>query len=269
MPPLPESPKAPKELTELQNWFSEAVVAQNKSSASFEPDRFINKSARLKADERLDIYMGDYWPRVLESLAEDFPILYSLWGEGTFDTYMKDYLKQFPSTSFTLFHLGKNLPTYLNETYKQDNKELVMDIVSLEWAGMHAYMAQDGDTFDSSKLDTDQASKLSSTSLDFHPSVTLLHMDHPILFLEKGDDFPSKEKQFGIVYREGTSVKEKELNTVQFQLLSSLKSKASLVDTLDLLSKSLNSNDLKILESNVTIWFQEAVQSGWFLHPKF
>ncbi|RAP33567.1 hypothetical protein DID80_07970, partial [Candidatus Marinamargulisbacteria bacterium SCGC AAA071-K20] len=181
MPSLPESPQPPKELVELQTWFAQAVVAQNKSAKSFKPDHYLNSSKRLKAAERLEIYMGDYWPRVLESLAEDFPMLKSFWGDSHFDDFMRDYLKAFPSTSFTLFHLGSQLQKYIDDFYTEKNKNLVLDIVRLEWARMHAYMAKDGLVFDSSKLSPEEARHLSEASLRFHPSVTLLHLEHPLL----------------------------------------------------------------------------------------
>lgn len=264
---MKNTPKPPKELLELQEWFSDAVTSKDKQAEHFDAKKYLSDSDKLTATERLGIYMGDYWPRLIDSLADDFSILKFVWGDKVFRLIIEDYLAQFPSESFTLFHLGKALSSYIAEHYKKDNKELIQNIVDYEWAHMNAYMAANKTIFNPYKLSSDDQQNLSNTILSFHPSVSLLQLNYPLLGYVPGQDIPAQKTQFIIVYRKGSSVCEKNLNAIQYQLLQILSLKKPLSEVLIILSKQLSEDDNKILNESIQYWFQEMVEEEWLLHP--
>jgi hypothetical protein len=62
---------------------------------------FIAPNSRLTAFERLEIYNRQYWFRVLDALAEDFPALRAVVGSRAFEELSIEYLTAHPSRSFS------------------------------------------------------------------------------------------------------------------------------------------------------------------------
>ena len=79
-------------------------------------EQVILRSAAQSSVERLAIYADAYYARLLECLAEEFPILRKTLGEETFEAFAFDYLQCYPSQSYTLGKLGENFARYLAET---------------------------------------------------------------------------------------------------------------------------------------------------------
>jgi len=75
--------------------------------------RLLTPSPTLIPEERLELYHRQYWFRLLDSLAEDFPALRWLLGDEAFWRLIEDYLVAHPPTSFTLRHLGGDLADHI------------------------------------------------------------------------------------------------------------------------------------------------------------
>ena len=69
---------------------------------------FIAPNSRLTPFERLEIYNRQYWYRVLDALAEDYPVLRAVVGSSAFHQLSIEYLTAHPSRSFTLRIWGRN-----------------------------------------------------------------------------------------------------------------------------------------------------------------
>src|ERR1700684_1839632 len=74
---------------------------------------YVKPNDRLTSFERLEIYNRQYWFRVIAAVSEDFPALATVLGPKRFNSLLIAYLKENPSTSFTLRNLGRNLPMWL------------------------------------------------------------------------------------------------------------------------------------------------------------
>jgi hypothetical protein len=74
---------------------------------------YVKPNAMLSSFERLEIYNRQYWFRVIGAVSEDFPALAAVLGAKRFDALVLAYLKENPSTSFSLRNLGANLPLWL------------------------------------------------------------------------------------------------------------------------------------------------------------
>src|SRR6201993_2729714 len=107
--------------------------------------RYIKPNDRLTSFERLEIYNRQYWFRILDSFAEDFPGLRAVVGRKRFDQIARAYLTEHPSTSFTLRNLGSRLPQWLSDhrEFAGDRYTLVADMLKLEWAHIEAFDAAD------------------------------------------------------------------------------------------------------------------------------
>jgi hypothetical protein len=104
-------------------------------------ERIIKPSPNLSSAERLELYHRQYWYRLLDSIAEDFPLLNRIMGPERFWGLMEDYLLACPSTSFTLRHLGSRLPGFLETWTGASLLERVWfhSIARLEYARMEVF----------------------------------------------------------------------------------------------------------------------------------
>ena len=108
-------------------------------------DRLIRESGQLTALERLELYHRQYWYRLLDSIEEDFPFLQKFLGPDRFWKIIERYLTSHPSRSFTLRHLGKMLPSFLDSVREIHEEELpwATAIASIEWAMLESFEALD------------------------------------------------------------------------------------------------------------------------------
>jgi hypothetical protein len=139
---------------------------------------YIKPNERLSSFERLEIYNRQYWFRVIGAVAEDFPALSALVGEKKFDRLILAYLRENPSTSFTLRNLGSKLPGWLEEhpELTPNRRELLLDVARLEWAYVEAF-----DEADLPALTASDLSNLSAESrLFLQPHLQLLDLRYPV-----------------------------------------------------------------------------------------
>jgi|GEM_PF-4471283 len=262
-------PKPPAALIELQQWMQNAVRAPHLSPQSQKnSDAYITSSNRQNASQRLNIYLNDYWPRCLDSLAEDFELLKAYWGEKSFDRWMEAYLLAYPSKNFTLFYLGKNLLTFLEAHYSLADKVLVLELARYDWALCLAYMQPESPRFDPQVLSEAQKQNVASLPLQLHPSVTVLAMGHGIRQWKNSSKKPfQKKKTYAIVYRLNGVVYDEPLEMGLFEVLNLFLQPTSLEACLERLENKLGPKHLVKAEEKMERWFKTAVEKGWFVRP--
>jgi Putative DNA-binding domain len=137
---------------------------------------FVAPNSRLTPFERLEIYNRQYWYRVLDALAEDFPVLRAVVGSRTFQHLSIDYLTAHPSRSFSLRNLGSKLPEWLaaHAQYAGRRQRLALDVVRIEWAFVEAF-----DNAERTPLTLEQIATLDGGSvLGLQPHLRLLALDY-------------------------------------------------------------------------------------------
>ena len=106
-------------------------------------EQVVTRSHSLTAAGRLAIYSHSYFARLQECLRAEFPVLLHALDEKLFNFFTFEYLKVYPSRSYTLNQLGENFPRYLAET-RPDNDvppnareswpDFIIDLATLERA---------------------------------------------------------------------------------------------------------------------------------------
>jgi len=94
--------------------FDMQTVAEDGQSIAARVSGYITPSATLTSFERLEIYNRQYWFRAIDAVSEDYRTLSAIVGPKRFDTLIRGWLAEHPSTSFTLRNLGKGLPAWLD-----------------------------------------------------------------------------------------------------------------------------------------------------------
>ena len=142
-----------RDLAQIQRWMQSVIMnpagvidgiasadAQAEIDVSLaEVEMVIQRSAQQTSVERLQIYAGAYYARLLECLRAEFPVMVKAMGEELFDEFAVEYLRQYPSRSYTLDDLGTNFAKFLAVTRPtsatEDNSwlDFLADLAKLEW----------------------------------------------------------------------------------------------------------------------------------------
>jgi hypothetical protein len=139
---------------------------------------YIKPNCLLNSFERLEIYNRQYWFRVIDAVSEDFPALRAVLGQEKFDLLVLAYLRENPSTSFTLRNLGARLPAWLASypALAGPQHALAVDVARLEWAYIEA--------FDGASLMPlgweDFAGLGRDSTLRLQPHLQLLDLQYPV-----------------------------------------------------------------------------------------
>jgi hypothetical protein len=178
------------ELLELQRRVAAAILhpltksetmprrRRNGISNEREAEALIRPNDRLTSFERLEIYNRQYWFRLYSSFEEDFPGLKAIIGNAKFETLMREYLTDCPSTSFTLRNLGSRLVEWLaaHPEYVEPRGQLAMDMARLEWAHIEAF-----DSAEEEFLDADDLVAIHDDSqLRLQPYLRVLELHYPV-----------------------------------------------------------------------------------------
>jgi hypothetical protein len=137
---------------------------------------FIAPNSRLNAFERLEIYNRQYWYRVLNALAEDFPALRAVVGSARFEALSIAYLIEHPSRSFSLRNLGSKLVEWLaaHPEFAGRRHALAIDVARVEWAFVEAF-----DSAERAPLTLKQIAALDGSSqLELQPHLRLMALNY-------------------------------------------------------------------------------------------
>ena len=139
---------------------------------------YIKPNASLTSFERLEIYNRQYWFRVIDAVSEDYPALSAVLGAKKFDALVLAYLKETPSTSWTLRDLSGKLPEFLiaHPMLAGRKRRLAVDVARLEWAYIEAF---DGRQLAPLTADDIQAIGPDS-NVSLQPHVRLLDLHYPV-----------------------------------------------------------------------------------------
>ncbi|WP_433973270.1 HvfC/BufC family peptide modification chaperone [Tunturiibacter lichenicola] len=141
-------------------------------------DTYIKPNDRLSSFDRLEIYNRQYWFRVIGAVSEDFPAVGALLGAKKFDSLILAYLRENPSTSFTLRNLGAKLPQWLEShpEFAPRRHKLLLDVSRLEWAYVEAF-----DSAEHAPLTPSDFADLGAESTLFlQPHLQLLDLSYPV-----------------------------------------------------------------------------------------
>jgi hypothetical protein len=281
-----------RELDQVQRWLQAVITHPGGAAAGVaseqarrhidiapgDVERVIARSQALASLDRLEIYAGAYYARLLECLRSEFPVLLQAIGEDIFDDFAFGYLQAYPSRSYTLNRLGADFPKYLAETREAELDaglgwpDLLVDLATLEWTI--------GEVFDGpgvegrTLLDEEQ---LRSIPAEHWPEVRLvpvpclrrLALRFPVLpyynaFRGGQDTLPTAPSDsYVALTRRDYVVRSFELSRDQYVLLGALLESQPLGEAIGLVASSAETNPDR-LAMDLRTWFQEWTAAGFF-----
>jgi hypothetical protein len=252
-------------------------------------ESFIAPNSKLKAFERLEIYNRQYWYRVLDALAEDFPALRAVVGDRAFEALSIAYLSTHPSRSFTMRNLGSRLVEWLaeNAQFGGRRQRLALDVARIEWALVEAF-----DSAARTPLTLDQIATLDADSrLPLQPHLQLLALEYPaddlVLALhdrqrretseagqkhDRGSAEPTKlpklrrRPTWVAAHRVELSVYYRRLKREEFLTLAALKRGLPLADALEAAFEDSSTREAGRPQL-VREWFANWAEFGWICAP--
>jgi hypothetical protein len=248
-------------LRDDQLWFAHAVMT---GSGATEAAQRLTVGPRLAAVETLDIYRRGYEKRLVECLADDYPVLKHALGEEAFETLCREYIARFPSEGPSLNGFGRHMPAFVSGTHRAAGGGFAVDLAALEWAIVEAIHAAEGKPIDPARLATIPADAWPRVRLERSPSLTVLRgvyaVNEYFQSVRDGRDpgLPAARPSATAVYRRGLTVWRQDLSPVMADVLSALVRGGTL-------GESVASVPDDQPPERVLSWFREWMEAGLFV----
>ena len=188
-------------------------------------EELMKHGANLSPAESLELYHRQYWFRLLDSIAEDFPILQKMAGGETFWALMEAYLLDCPSSSFTLRHLGSRLADFTAgwEGIDETQRRWFSALARLEYAHMEIYEAAEWEP-----VPPDQ---FAIAELGLQPHVKLLELLVPADLCADWEEFSPQQEtpvHLAIWRGENGGACQCRIDPIEFVLLGRLRNRGTL-----------------------------------------
>ncbi len=274
-PRAPASPELPAhlDLRAHQEWFSAAVTTPESEPAPVDEataPRLVTSSRTMTSLERLEVYRRGYHARLVECLADDYPVLAHLLGEEAFDALCRAYIARFPSRAPNLNAYGRHMAELCRAEPLAD-PAFAADLATLEWAIVTAIHAPTAPLLSPEDLAKVPAERWPQARLEPNPSLRVLHLSHPVnayfQAFRTGAPVPVADARGEIavaVYRTGKSLWRMELAPAMVVLVESLAARKTLLASLDAVEPLLDVQDEAAAGQLVMSWFQNSISSGMF-----
>ncbi len=259
-------------LRSQQEWFFAVITAPELEPAPVDASsagRLVAPSSTLSSLARLEIYRRSYQARLVECLADDYPVLQETLGEETFERLCRAYITKHPSTEPSLNRFGRHMADFCR-VHPLPEPHFAADLASLEWAVVQAVHAPTAPPLTSEELARIPIESWAETRLVPNPSLGLHTFGYPVNAYfsarRRGDAAapPAARKSSVAVYRTERSVWRLELTPPMVTLVESLSRGETLGAALSLVAAELEGVPEAEAARSVTSWFSHAVSSGLF-----
>jgi hypothetical protein len=218
-------------LAPLQEWMQSVVthdgdVYAAAQSATLAVDAVILPSRTLQPIQRVGIYHGMYMLRMIEALSVDYAAVAHFAGDETFEKLVRDYVRQFPSRSYTLNRLGDSFPQWIAAS-KQKRRIFLRDLASLELAMTHVFDEAEMEPLPADAIAAIPPEKIAEARIVAISALRLLSFDYDAneafqAFRDERPIKPRRQKTYLAVHRRDYSVYRMPLSHEAFSFLESL-----------------------------------------------
>lgn len=236
-------PSRAPELDRLERWMLEVVSHPDGASAGVRTESagrhlpvsaerledVVEPSKALSATERLEIYAGMYYWRMIDVLAEDFRAVRRVLGDERFAEIARAYIDAHPSTHYSLSMLGRALPQFLRESEAPvSHREFVADLAALERSIEEVFDAPGAPKLETDDLLAVPRDRWSELRFDMIPAFRLHAFTYPVndyyqAFREERDAaVPGPDRTWLAVFRRELKVWRMPLTRPQYAILESL-----------------------------------------------
>jgi hypothetical protein len=260
----------------LQNWLRTVVMAPGFLNQKIglanhlyqvRENDVVSDEGNASVHARLNVYSSGYMARLLDCMYADYAVSKKFMGDELFDSFAKAYLMYHPSTSFTLYDLGKAFPDFLDKTKPKPEEgidsshfEIPAVLARVERARQVAMRAPG---IENSAVDTSQVNiqdlLFGTLNISVPECLQLLELDFPMkqffhsVYKEEGYELPSPQKTFMAISRKNYHLVLEEITETQYMLLTECRKHTNLYDAISVLSADHNISSAALL-ADAFLW---------------
>ncbi|ODN44076.1 DUF2063 domain-containing protein [Piscirickettsia litoralis] len=143
----------------------------------------VAKPPRGNSHERLMIYHHAYYSRLVDIVIDDYPKLRVLLGDEVMVECIRTYVRATPARHFSVRYYGERLSQFLQENEPYNEVPLLAEMAEFEWALNLSLDAADAPVLTTADLANIAAEDWADVVIGFHPSVSLLFVQHGVVEL--------------------------------------------------------------------------------------
>ncbi len=128
----------------------------------------------LPVEARLGIYRHAYGARLIEALAETYPILHWLLGDESFESLGMLFVGSHPSEHRSIRWYGRELADFTGATAPFADQPILAEIARFEWTLSEVFDAADAGVVDRAALQAVEPGRWPTLRFGFHPSLRRL-----------------------------------------------------------------------------------------------
>jgi len=142
--------------------------------------------------DRLHVYGGGYPARVQEALAETYPAVVHVVGDGAFAALVRRYVADVTLHSYNLNDAGAQLPQWLANDALATHLPFLADLARLEWQVARAFHAYEHASLDLGGFANWRIADWERAVLRFQPSVAVVTSPWPIREIWESRETPTE-----------------------------------------------------------------------------
>lgn len=143
----------------------------------------IRRSSPGSTSRRFNVYRNNMVVSLVDALKSTFPAVHRLVGEEYFVAAAKAYSDEHPPRVPVLLLYGERFGEFLEASPSASGVPYLGDVARLEWARIKALHAADADPAGIERLAAVPESRLESTTLTLHPSLSVIASRWPVASL--------------------------------------------------------------------------------------
>jgi hypothetical protein len=140
-------------------------------------------STRVTSSARLDIYRDGYFLRLLDALANDYPVLKTLVGAEKFTELGTRYINALPSVFRSVRWFGQQLPAFLRAQQDLVNQDWLPELAEFEWLLTEAFDEADLTCIDLTTMAAIAPDQWPTMFFTLHPSVRRFDLNWNVVTL--------------------------------------------------------------------------------------
>ncbi|MCF8197949.1 MAG: DNA-binding domain-containing protein [Sulfuritalea sp.] len=245
-------------LLALQQRFQKAVISGDQQYANAMPG---------DVRGRLEIYANAYRGRLIDVLADNYPVLYRAMGDAAFRELANTYISAQPSTFRSVRWYGDGLVDFITEEDDRIPHPALADIARMDWATRAAFDAADANPLTHAELAGIAPEKWSDLRFSLVPSFDLIDIDWAIEALwhalnndENAEtEAPEAHRHSLIIWRYGLETRWRALQPLEALALKAVQSGASFAQCCVTLMENGSTDPAAEAAQFLQLWITEGV----------
>ncbi len=259
-------------LREHQECFARVITAPESEPLPIDEasaERLVQPGNTLGALGRLEIYRQSYHARLIECLADDYPVLQYALGDAAFTALCRAYIARHPSSGPNLADFGRYMPAFCcTAELGPIDVQFASELAELEWAIVQSIHSPTAAPLRVEDLRQVAPERWADVRLVANPSLRILPLAFPVnAYLQahrlgETPEVPARQELRVAVFRTEITVWRMEVTPAMVVLFEALGRGVTLSHALAEVEPLLT--DTAGAAEQVMSWFRSGLSSGLF-----